>query len=104
MIAHLAMAVALALHTAGITGPTLTLHTRSGDALEITLLDRIGEVASSPASGEAPSTAVASRRRRLRLSGPAHHIFDGEFPVAADAPPAGDPPFSGGRSPGGVDG
>lgn len=90
-----AMAVALALHTAGITGPTLTLHTRSGDALEIALLDRIGE---------APSTAVVSRRRRLRLGGPAHHIFDGEFPVPADAPPAGDPPFTGGRSPGSVDG
>lgn len=90
-----AMAVALALHTAGITGPTLTLHTRSGDALEIALLDRIGE---------APSAAVESRRRRLRLGGPAHHIFDGEFPVTADAPPADDPPVTGGRSPGSVDG
>ena len=98
------MAVALALHTAGVAGPTLTLHTRSGDALEVALLDRMGEVSSSPASGEAPSTAAASRRRRLRLGGPAHHLFDGEFPVAADAPPAGDPPFTGGRSPGSVDG
>ena len=99
-----AMAAALALHTAGITGPTLTLHTRSGDALKIALLDRIGEAASSPASGEAPSTTPASRRRRLRLGGPAHHILDGEFPAAADAPPTGDPPFTGGRSPGSVDG
>ncbi len=98
-----AMAAALALHTAGITGPTLTLHARSGDALKIALLDRIGEASSSPTSGEAPS-AAASRRRRLCLSGPARHIFDGEFPVTADAPPAGDPPFTGGRSPGSVDG
>ena len=94
-----AMAAALALHTAGITGPTLTLHTRSGDALEIALLDRIGEAASSPASGEAPS-AASTRRRRLRLRGPARHIFDGEFPVAGDSPPS---PFTGGRSPGSLD-
>jgi hypothetical protein len=87
--------VALALHTAGITGPTLTLHTRSGDALEIALLDRIGE---------APSAAAASRRRRLRLGGPARHIFDGEYAVARDASPAGDPSLTGGRSPGSVDG
>ncbi len=97
-----AMAVALALHTAGITGPTLTLHTRSGDALEIALLERLGEAASSAASGEAPS-AAASRRRRLRLAGPARHIFDGEFPVAGDAPPTRDPRSGGGRSPGSVD-
>ncbi len=97
-----AMAVALALHTEGITGPTLTLHTHSGDTLKIALLDRIGEAASSAAFGEAPS--AASRRRRLRLSGPARHIFDGEYPVAGDAPPTGDPPFTGGRSPGGING
>jgi len=89
-----AMAAALALHTAGIAGPTLTLHTRSGDALEIALLDRIGDTASSPASGEAPSEA--SRRRRLRLGGPARHIFDGEFPAAEHAPPSRDPPVTGG--------
>ena len=97
------MAVALALHTAGITGPTLTLHTRSGDTLKIALLDRIGEAASAAAFDEAPS-AAPSRRRRLRLGGPARHIFDGEYPVAGDAPPTGDPPFTGGRSPGGING
>jgi len=68
-----AMAAALALHGAGLTERTLTLHTRSGEILEVTLLDDVDE-------GGATASAQA-RRRQIRLRGPARRIFDGEYPL-----------------------
>ena len=68
-----AMATALALYEAGATGRTLTLHTRSGEALEVTLGDDGGR---EDAAGLADGGG-----RPVRLSGPARRIFDGEYPV-----------------------
>ena len=65
-----AMAAALALLEAGLTERTLTLHTRSGEILEVTLLEDGGGTASAEA-----------RRRPIRLKGPARRIFDGEYPL-----------------------
>ncbi len=65
-----AMATALALHEAGLTERTLTLNTRSGEMLEVTLLEDGGATASTEA-----------RRRPIRLKGPARRIFDGEYPL-----------------------
>ena len=62
-----AMATALALHEAGATGRTLTLHTRSGETLDVTLGDAGGR--------------EDEGGRRVRLSGPARRLFDGEYPV-----------------------
>jgi diaminopimelate epimerase len=63
-----AMAAALALREAGLTERTLTLHTRSGEMLQVTL----------PEDGGASAEA---RRRPIRLTGPARRIFDGDFPL-----------------------
>ena len=60
-----AMATTLALHEEGLTGPALTLHTQSGDALEVSLLGPDGQATC----------------RKVRLSGPARRIFDGEYPI-----------------------
>jgi diaminopimelate epimerase len=65
-----AMAAALALGEAGLTERTLTLHTRSGETLQVTLVDDGGGSASAEA-----------RRRPIRLTGPARRVFDGEFPL-----------------------
>ena len=65
-----AMATAVALIEAGLCGAELTLHTRSGAALEVALLDRAG-------------AEDGSGRRRIRLTGPALHIFDGRYPIHA---------------------
>ncbi len=68
-----AMAAALALHGAGLTERTLTLHTRSGEILEVTLLDDVDQGGSTASAG--------ARRRQIRLRGPARRIFDGEYPL-----------------------
>ena len=65
-----AMATALALHAAGITDPALTLITRSGAPLHVSLPDAGNEV------------AEAGQRRRVRLEGPARRVFDGAYPRA----------------------
>ncbi len=65
-----AMAAALALYEAGLTERTLTLHTRSGETLIVTLLEDRGGTATEEA-----------RRRPIRLTGPARRIFDGEYPL-----------------------
>ncbi len=65
-----AMATALALHEAGLTERTLTLHTRSGEMLEVTLLD-----------DGAGNASAESRRRPMRLKGPARRVFEGEYPL-----------------------
>lgn len=61
-----AMAAALVLHRAGLTGETVRLHTRSGEDLRVTLLD---------------AGAAEGSLQRIRLEGPARRIFDGEYPV-----------------------
>lgn len=63
-----AMASALALHEAGLAEPELSLATRGGDRLRISL-DRTG---GARAEGE---------RARIRLSGPAVRVFTGRYPV-----------------------
>lgn len=68
-----AMAAAVALHDAGLTERTLTLHTRSGEILEVTLLGDVDD-------GGATASAEA-RRRQIRLKGPARRVFDGEYPL-----------------------
>ncbi len=67
-----AMATAVALLEAGLCGPDLILHTRSGAALEVALLDEIADV--DPESG----------RRRVRLTGPALRLFDGQYPIQVE--------------------
>lgn len=61
------MAAALALHAAGRAGPALRLATRHGAELAVVL---------DPPGG----TPVPPGERRIRLSGPAHFVFRGEYP------------------------
>lgn len=68
-----AMAAALALHEAGLTERTLTLHTRSGEILEVTLLADVDDGGTT--------ASLEARRRQVRLAGPARRIFDGEYPL-----------------------
>lgn len=65
-----AMAAALALYEAERTEPALKLHTRSGEMLQVSLLD---------AGRRKPGAEV--RRHSVRLIGPARRIFDGEYPL-----------------------
>ncbi len=59
-----AMASVFALHAAGLCEPGLALSVRGGCDLEITV----------------PEAAEPDGTRRLRLAGPARHLFDGTFP------------------------
>ena len=63
-----AMAAAVSLAAAGACGPSLTLHTRGGALLKVELLD-VEEAVSRLGS------------RRVRLTGPAVRVFDGEYPI-----------------------
>lgn len=63
-----AMASALALHEAGMAEPELSLTTRGGDRLRVSLVRAGAE------RGE-------DDRARIRLSGPAVRVFTGRYPV-----------------------
>lgn len=64
-----AMAAALALHAAGRAAPELTLLTRSGETVSVTL--------PSPEDAPPPGRPAV---REIRLAGPARRLFEGRFP------------------------
>jgi diaminopimelate epimerase len=68
-----AMASTIVLEATGACGPSLRLHTRSGDDLEVTL------------SPEEPG-----RPRSIRLAGPARRVFEGRLYDAGHPGDAGD--------------
>lgn len=74
-----AMASTLALRAAGEAGPELSLETRSGATLVVTLEGRA-------ADGELPEEQ--EEPVRVRLSGPARRLFEGRFPRDEEDAPA----------------
>lgn len=69
------MASTIVLEATGASGPHLTLHTRSGDDLEVTL-----------------SPQEPGRPRSIRLAGPARRVFEGRLYDAGDGGEAGGDP------------
>lgn len=68
-----AMACTLALYENGKAEPELSLVAHSGETLRVSLLDEL------EAEKSATGAEDADGRARIRLSGPATHIFDGTF-------------------------
>lgn len=73
------MAALLALHGEGACGPALSFRTRSGETLAVELLD----ARAAPRAEGAGRGPGSRERRRIRLAGPARHLFDGLFPDPA---------------------